>query len=128
MLEMGAMTNLRWLDCLWVPMPFFVYVLSDCEFWIVVEYSYAFVLLAVLLTQKPVEAILPMIAANVMEYNGETRQSLFYLLVLPPMVCSVLQMIAWTSFDLTPRRVAVMRRELQVHQSNSSSFIDILDP
>ena len=128
MLEMGAMTNLQWLDYSWVPMPFFVYVDSDSETWIVVEYGNAFVSLAALLTQKPVEAILPMIAANVMEYNGETRQSLFYLLVLPPMVCSVLQMIAWTSFDLTPRRVAVMRRELQVHQSNSSSFIDILDP
>ena len=80
------------------------------------------------LVQKPVESMLPMIAANVMEYYGETRQSLFYLLVLPPMACSVLQMIAWTSFDLTPHRVSVMRRELQEHQSSSSSFIDMLDP
>lgn len=80
------------------------------------------------LSQKPVESMLPMIAANVMEYNGETRQSMFYLLVLPPMACSVLQMIAWTSFDLTPRRVAIMRRELQEHQNNNSSFFDILDP
>lgn len=69
-----------------------------------------------------------MIAANVMEYNGETRQSLFYLLILPPMAFSVLQMIAWTSFDLTPRRVAVMRRELQEHHNGDNNFIDILDP
>ena len=74
-----------------------------------------------------------MLAANVMEVNGASRQSLFYLLVLPPMACSVLQMVAWTSFDLTPRRVSVMRRELQEHQNNNnnnnnnSSIIDMLD-
>lgn len=76
------------------------------------------------------ESILPMIAADVMEYNGSSRQSLFCLLVLPPMACAVIQVIAWTSFDLTPRRVAIMRRELQEHFSgnNNNSFIDILDP
>lgn len=78
-----------------------------------------------LFLQKPVESIFPMIAASVMESDGASRQSLFNLLVLPPMACSVLQLIAWTSFDLTPRRTAAMRRELQ---EQSNSFVDMLDP
>eukprot|EP00977_Amphora_coffeiformis_P013582 scaffold3591_cov159-Amphora_coffeaeformis.AAC.5 len=79
---------------------------------------------------KPGEAILPMVAANVMELYGSSRQSLFYLLVVPPMACSVLQVIAWTSFDLTPHRVATLRRELQEHHNGNSSFhsVDILGP
>lgn len=78
--------------------------------------------------QKPVESLLPMLAANVLEFNGASRSVLFYLLVLPPMACSVLQIIAWTSFDLTPGRVSAMRRELREHDFvSSSSFIDILD-
>lgn len=75
--------------------------------------------------QKPGEAILPMVAANVMEVYGASRRSLFYLLVLPPLACSVLQVTAWTSFDLTPRRVAIMRRELQ---DGSFHSVDILGP
>ena len=80
--------------------------------------------------KKPGEAILPMVAANVMGLYGSSRQSLFYLLVFPPIACSVLQMIAWTSFDLTPRRVATLRRELQEHRNGNSSFhsVDILGP
>ena len=66
-----------------------------------------------------------MVAANVMEIYGASRQSLFYVLVLPPLAFSVLQMIAWTSFDLTPRRVAIMRRELQEHHNGNIS-VDIL--
>ena len=73
------------------------------------------------------ESILPMVAAYVMEHNGASREPLFYLLVLPPMLFSVVQVIAWTSFDLTPRRVSVMRRELQEYHNSNKTLVDMLD-
>lgn len=76
--------------------------------------------------QKPVESILPMLAATVMESGGASRHNLFTLLVYPPMAFSVIQIMAWSFFDLTPRKTAAMRHELQEHQN--SNLIDMLEP
>jgi Na+/melibiose symporter-like transporter len=78
------------------------------------------------LIQKPVESILPMLAATVMESGGASRHNLFTLLVYPPMAFSVIQIVAWSFFDLTPRKTAEMRHELQEHQN--SNLIDMLEP
>lgn len=61
---------------------------------------------------KPMESVLPMIAATVMERTSSNRQSLFYLLVLPPIVCSTVQLKAWSRYNLTPKRTSAMRSEL----------------
>lgn len=61
---------------------------------------------------KPMESLLPMVAANVLEQHGNSRESLFNLLVIPPLVFSTLQLLSWSSFDLTPTRTAKMRDEL----------------
>ena len=61
---------------------------------------------------KPAQSALPVIAATVMEHSSSNDRSLFYLLVLPPLFCSVIQVIAWRRFSLTPSITASMRSEL----------------
>ena len=61
---------------------------------------------------KPAEAILPVIAASVMDRNSSDERSLFYLLVGPPIVCSVIQFVVWQRFSLTSSKTASMRSEL----------------
>lgn len=61
---------------------------------------------------KPVEKLLPFAAAQVLHRYQESPTSLFYLLVGPPLVCSILQLLAWRRFDLTPARSQKMTEEL----------------
>jgi len=72
---------------------------------------------------KPVESFLPITAATVLQEHKESKVSLFYLLVLPPLICSCLQILSWSQFDLTPRRTARMRNEVKKLRS---SALDIL--
>lgn len=71
---------------------------------------------------RPAESILPITAANVLdglpgdEENGPAlayRERLLYLLVVPPLVCSVLQIVAWRGYDLTPYKTSRLRDELK---------------
>ncbi|KAL7578367.1 hypothetical protein ACA910_012769 [Epithemia clementina (nom. ined.)] len=72
---------------------------------------------------KPAESVLPVIAATVMERSSSQELSLFYLLVGPPLVCSVLQLIAWHSFSLTPTKTESMRLEMiSLNQPESGAF------
>jgi hypothetical protein len=65
---------------------------------------------------KPCESILPITAAQTLQRNGSSKTSLFYLLVIPPIVCSMLQLVAWRRYDLTPTRTTKMREELRIYQ------------
>jgi hypothetical protein len=64
---------------------------------------------------KPMQSILPILTATVLNRGDESnqKQNLFYLLVLPPLICSCLQLLAWRRFDLTPKRTVKMRDELK---------------
>jgi len=69
---------------------------------------------------KPMEALLPIVTATVLDNRADSRESLFYLLIIPPLVCSCIQILVWNRFDLTPKRTASMREELQkLHRSSS---------
>uniref|UniRef100_A0A7S2VBA9 ADP,ATP carrier protein n=1 Tax=Entomoneis paludosa TaxID=265537 RepID=A0A7S2VBA9_9STRA len=63
---------------------------------------------------KPMESVFPMIAASALESSTSSDRSLFYLLVLPPFVCSIIQYAAWSQYSLTPTRTANMRSELKL--------------
>lgn len=69
---------------------------------------------------KPAEAILPVIAANLMSHmnlhtedNPEVQAALYKVLVLPPLAFSVLEWISWRNFTLTPQLTSQMREELK---------------
>jgi len=82
---------------------------------------------------KPVESFLPITAATVLQRHANSiaggaedddggaidsssmkHQSLFYLLVLPPLICSCFQLLAIRRFNLTSARTAKMREELKL--------------
>jgi Na+/melibiose symporter-like transporter len=64
---------------------------------------------------KPMESILPILTATVLDQGDKShdKRNLFYLLILPPLMCSCLQLLAWRRFDLTPKRTVKMRDELK---------------
>jgi Na+/melibiose symporter-like transporter len=63
---------------------------------------------------KPMESLLPMVAGTVMNRHGtDEARIFFYLLVLPPAFFSILQLVSWSWYDLTPKRTAHMRQELK---------------
>jgi hypothetical protein len=70
---------------------------------------------------KPARAILPMTMASVLHhYPGKT--SLFGMLVLPPILCSVLALCAWQFYDLTPHKTHYMREELRKIDATSAVY------
>ena len=75
---------------------------------------------------KPMESALPVIAAQVLE-RTQSSEGLFYLLVLPPLICSVIQLMAWSYYSLTPSKTAVMRQELQAlkHESSDTKILEL---
>lgn len=79
------------------------------------EPSLAGILLgATTLACKPVQSILPIVAANLLHYYPLQRHKvLYYLLVFPPWICSLLQLYVWQHYDLHPKRTQEMRVELQ---------------
>jgi hypothetical protein len=58
---------------------------------------------------KPMESLLPVVTGSVVLRQGYSDSALFYLLVVPPFVCSCLQLFAWSRFDLSPKRKAKIR-------------------
>jgi Na+/melibiose symporter-like transporter len=74
---------------------------------------------------KPMESILPILTATVLNRGDESnqKQNLFYILVLPPLVCSCLQLLAWRRFDLTPKRTVKMRDELKKLDGDTSLLV-----
>lgn len=78
---------------------------------------------------KPMESVLPIIAAWCLEKTDfatnnnnnnhdssspeKTRQVLFYLLVLPVLICSIFQLVSWRKYNLHSERTEMMREELQ---------------
>jgi hypothetical protein len=77
---------------------------------------------------KPMESILPILTATVLHRgeNDKQKQHLFYLLAVPPLVCSCLQLLAWSRFDLTPKRTVKMRDELKKLHSREDSGMELL--
>jgi Na+/melibiose symporter-like transporter len=81
---------------------------------------------------KPAEYLLPVVAALSLgdseiileesEHGSDhVRQILFRLLVLPPLVFSVLQWVAWRSYTLTPDKTRQIRDELIRSQKHRPS-------
>jgi Na+/melibiose symporter-like transporter len=70
---------------------------------------------------KPMESVLPVVAALVLddtqfqaEKNSESaRWGLFYLLVLPPLFFSGLQILSWSYYTLIPSKTEKLRGELR---------------
>lgn len=83
---------------------------------------------------KPAESILPIIAASFLGdgYNNdedsdfdnessgiasaESKLVLYRLLVLPPLVCSVLQLAVWSRYSLYPKKAEQLRTELKEYE------------
>lgn len=76
---------------------------------------------------KPMESVLPIVAATFLGNTGfssgtsstASQRVLFYLLVGPPCIFSVLQLLAWSRFDLHPAKTRAMRDELRKIHSES---------
>lgn len=69
---------------------------------------------AATLVCKPIQSLLPVLAATLLDkYPDNPRQVLYYLLVLPPCICCVFQLWVWRRYDLHPQRTHELRVELQ---------------
>jgi hypothetical protein len=77
---------------------------------------------------KPMESLLPVITATVLHRSKEyeSKKNLFYLLVLPPLFCSCLQLLSWSRFDLHSKLTDKMRDELKKLHSRSESDIELV--
>ena len=70
---------------------------------------------------KPMESVLPIVAAfflgktdfSTNEQSVDARWVLFYLLVVPPLLFSCLQLLSWRNYNLHPERMDSMREELE---------------
>jgi hypothetical protein len=78
---------------------------------------------------KPAESILPITAAAVLDNvspDGEGAKlycdRLLYLLAVPPLVCSIVQLVVWRYYDLTPYKTSRLRDELKKLRSNSRPY------
>jgi len=71
---------------------------------------------------KPMESLLPIVAAFFLEttdfssneQSEDARWVLFYLLVVPPLLFSCLQLLSWRTYNLYPERTDRMREELDI--------------
>ena len=78
---------------------------------------------------KPTESILPIVTATLLlgstdftststtiSSSGTTKSTqtvLYRLLVLPPLICSILQYYFWSKYNLHPQRTQILRKELE---------------
>ena len=70
---------------------------------------------------KPMESVLPIVAAYFLgktdfstnEQSADAQWVLFYLLVVPPLLFSCLQLLSWRKYTLHPERMDSMREELE---------------
>ena len=83
---------------------------------------------------KPMQSVLPIIAATLLDkYPQNTQSALYDLLVIPPFICCFLQLWVWWDYDLHPKRTHELRIELQEFHFYSkkqapSSNISIVTP
>ena len=69
---------------------------------------------AATLVCKPMQSLLPVVAATLLNrYPDNPRLVLYYLLVLPPCICSMVQLWVWQWYDLHPQRTQKLRLDLQ---------------
>jgi Na+/melibiose symporter-like transporter len=74
---------------------------------------------------KPMESVLPIVAAFFLgrtdfssnAQSEDARWVLFYLLVVPPLLFSCLQLLSWRKYTLHPERTDRMRKELEKMES-----------
>lgn len=81
---------------------------------------------------KPMESFLPIVAAfflkDVADFSShklpeDARWTLFYLLVVPPLAFSCLQLLSWSQYTLHPERTEQMRGELQrIHSRHEDDY------
>jgi hypothetical protein len=81
---------------------------------------------------KPAESILPITAATVLDMvtprgdgtglSNVYRDRLLYLLALPPVFCSIVQLVVWRNYDLTPYKTSRLRDELKKLRSRSRPY------
>ena len=70
---------------------------------------------------KPMESVLPIVAAFFLgktdfssnEQSEDARRVLFYLMVVPPLLFSCLQLLSWRTYNLHSERTDSMREELE---------------
>ena len=70
---------------------------------------------------KPMDAVLPIIAAQALADESNAQRNLFYVLILPPLVYSCLQFLSWKNYTLEPERSAKLRTELKAMLSRTDS-------
>merc|ERR1740124_345174 len=89
---------------------------------------------------KPMESFLPVVAAIVLDENsGKTAifrpkndksadWALFYLLVLPPLFFSGIQILSWSYYTLIPSKTEKLRKELNrtttINNNNNAKDIN----
>ena len=81
---------------------------------------------------KPMESLLPIVAAFFLEetdfsnneQSEDARTVLFYLLVVPPLVFSCLQLLSWRTYNLFPERTDRMRADLSRLLTASESHLE----
>ena len=61
---------------------------------------------------KPSEALLPILGAKALD-RGDDNSMLFRVLILPPLLFSVLQLLSWRNYNLDAARVEMLRAELK---------------
>jgi Na+/melibiose symporter-like transporter len=74
---------------------------------------------------KPMESVLPIVAAFFLgrtdfssnAQSEDARWVLFYLLAVPPLLFSCLQLLSWRKYTLHPERTDRMRKELEKMES-----------
>jgi hypothetical protein len=80
---------------------------------------------------KPAESILPITSATVLDSvtpgtdgsgSSQYRDRLLYLLLVPPLVCSIFQLLVWRYYDLTPYKTSWLRDELKKLRPSFRSY------
>lgn len=69
---------------------------------------------------KPMESILPIIAATILDRAPDPRFTLFYLLVGPPIIFSILQLVSWNHFHIDKRISETLHDELDESLNRNS--------
>ena len=87
---------------------------------------------------KPAESVLPILAAtllgktdfrsspsNATADNKTTETVLLRLLLSPPLICSILQLWAWSRYDLHPQKTARLRKEWESRGASKTATVEV---